>query len=60
MKDRVYPDLAEFSGFLAEYDYIPVCREIVADLDTPSTLYHKLAEKEEFSFLLESLEGGER
>ncbi len=60
MDEKIYPDREEFKRLSASSDYVPVCREIVADLDTPLTLYHKLAVEEEFSFLLESLEGGER
>ena len=60
MEIKLTPDFAEFEQLAAEYDYVPVCRELVADLDTPLTLYHKLAADEEYSFLLESLEGGER
>jgi len=60
MEEKIYPHLKDFIDLAAGYDYIPVCREIVADLDTPLTLYHKLAVEEEFSFLLESIEGGER
>ena len=60
MEIKITPDFAEFEKLAARYDYVPVCREIVADLDTPLTLYHKLAAAEEYSFLLESLEGGER
>ena len=60
MEIKLNPDYAEFEKLAADYDYVPVGREIVADLDTPLTLYHKLAADEAFSFLLESLEGGER
>ena len=60
MEEKIYPCLENFIELAAGHDYISVCREIVADLDTPLTLYHKLAAEEEFSFLLESLEGGER
>jgi anthranilate synthase component 1 len=38
---------------------VPVCREVVADLDTPLSLYRKTA-RGSYTFLLESLEGGER
>ena len=60
MEIKLNPDFAGFEKLAAGYDYVPVCREIVADLDTPLTLYHKLAAAEPYSFLLESLEGGER
>ncbi|MCK5915388.1 MAG: anthranilate synthase component I [Deltaproteobacteria bacterium] len=60
MEKKIFPAFDEFERLAADYSYVPICREIVADLDTPLTLYHKLALKEDFSFLLESLEGGER
>lgn len=60
MNEKIFPAFNDFESFAHDYSYVPICREIVADLDTPLTLYHKLAADEEFSFLLESLEGGER
>ncbi len=39
---------------------IPVCTEIVADLDTPLTLFSKVAEGNSHVFLFESMEGGEK
>ncbi|GAB4303939.1 MAG: anthranilate synthase component I [Desulfuromonadia bacterium] len=41
------------------YTLIPVCREIMADLDTPVGAYLKLSGRSH-SFLLESIEGGEK
>jgi anthranilate synthase component 1 len=38
----------------------PVWVEILADLDTPLSAYWKLAHDQEFSFLLESVTGGEQ
>jgi anthranilate synthase component 1 len=38
---------------------IPLCREILADLQTPVSAYLRLASGSERSFLLESVEGGE-
>src|SRR5512137_1696740 len=38
---------------------IPVYREIMADMDTPVTAFKKLDDGR-FSFLLESIEGGEK
>lgn len=43
----------------AGYNRIPVYREIAADLDTPLSVYLKLA-NQPYSFLLESVQGGER
>ena len=41
------------------YNLIPIYREINADLDTPVSVYLKIA-RDKYSFLLESVEGGER
>src|SRR5512142_900498 len=41
------------------YNRIPLVVETFADLDTPLSLYLKLANKP-FSYLLESVQGGER
>ena len=41
------------------YNRVPVVREILADLDTPLSAYLKLA-KGPYSYLLESVEGGEK
>jgi anthranilate/para-aminobenzoate synthase component I len=51
---------AEFRTLAAQgYNRIPLVLETFADLDTPLSLYVKLA-NEPFSFLLESVVGGER
>ncbi|HZS91476.1 MAG TPA: anthranilate synthase component I [Chloroflexota bacterium] len=42
-----------------EYALIPLCLDVIADLETPVTAYLKVA-RGEYSFLLESVEGGER
>ncbi|MBT9613706.1 MAG: anthranilate synthase component I [Burkholderiales bacterium] len=44
---------------LAGYNRIPVVLEMPADLDTPLSVYLKLA-NQPFSYLLESVQGGER
>lgn len=43
----------------AGYNRIPLVQELLADLDTPLSLYLKLANRP-FSYLLESVVGGER
>jgi anthranilate synthase component 1 len=51
---------AEFNALAAQgYNRIPLVRETFADLDTPLSLYLKLA-NQPFSYLLESVQGGER
>jgi anthranilate synthase component 1 len=39
--------------------FVPVCREIMADLLTPVSAFLKIAEHADYAFLLESVEGGE-
>lgn len=43
----------------AGYNRIPLIQELLADLDTPLSIYLKLA-NQKFSYLLESVVGGER
>ncbi|SFU68536.1 anthranilate synthase component I [Nitrosospira multiformis] len=51
---------AEFHALAAKgYTHIPVVLETFADLDTPLSVYLKLA-NEPYSYLLESVQGGER
>ena len=50
----------EFNTLANEgYNRIPLIVETFADLDTPLSLYLKLA-NQPFSYLLESVQGGER
>ena len=50
----------EFSALASQgYNRIPLVLETFADLDTPLSLYLKLANAP-FSYLLESVQGGER
>ncbi len=53
------PSLSEFISKSHQGNLIPVCKEILADFDTPLSAYCKLKEGPN-SFLLESVEGGER
>ena len=39
--------------------FVPVWREIMADLLTPVSAFLKIAEHSDYAFLLESVEGGE-
>ena len=39
--------------------FVPVCKEMVADLLTPVSAFLKIAEHADYAFLLESVEGGE-
>ena len=49
-----------FSQLAAQnYNRIPVMREVSADLDTPLSIYQKLASGP-YSYLFESVQGGEK
>jgi anthranilate synthase component 1 len=54
------PSLQEFEHLAADAGLVPIYREIVADLDTPLTIFAKVAGGESHAFLFESLEGGEK
>lgn len=50
----------QFTALSAEgFNRIPICREVLADLDTPLSTYMKLAQQP-YSYLLESVQGGEK
>jgi anthranilate synthase component 1 len=50
---ETFTDLAQRSTF------VPVVRELVADLLTPVSAFLRIAEHSDYAFLLESVEGGE-
>ena len=56
----MYPDCNEILKLASDYDIIPVCREIYADVVTPITLLRKIAAVSKRHYLLESIEGGEK
>ena len=49
----------EFVELAQRGTFVPVCREIMADLLTPVSAFLKIAEHSDYAFLLESVEGGE-
>lgn len=52
------PSRHEYLLLSQEYDLIPVCYEINADMDTPISIFKKISSKGP-AYLLESVEGGE-
>ena len=54
-----YPTLEEVKGMVGRGNLVPVYRAVQADLETPVSAYLKVA-RPPYSFLLESVEGGER
>ena len=49
----------EFVELTRRGTFVPVCKEIMADLFTPVSAFLKIAEHSDYAFLLESVEGGE-
>jgi anthranilate synthase component I len=54
------PSLGTYKSLATEYSLIPVYREVLADLETPISVFMKLCLEEPGAFLLESVEGGEK
>jgi len=55
-----FPDAVKFQELAANHRLLPVATEIVADLDTPLTLFAKMTDGYGDKFLFESVEGGEK
>lgn len=49
-----------FTELATQGTFVPVWKEIVADLITPVAAFLKIAEEADYAFLLESVEGGEQ
>ncbi|MCX5668290.1 MAG: chorismate-binding protein [Candidatus Omnitrophica bacterium] len=54
-----YPNKEEFIELSKKGNLIPVYRDILTDFETPLSAFAKI-DKSDYSFLLESVEGGER
>ena len=56
----IQPDFREFQRLAKQGNLIPVYEVLPADLLTPVSAYLRIAEGARYSFLLESVEGGEK
>jgi anthranilate synthase component I len=56
----ILPSRAEFLRLAAAHTLVPLYRTLIADLETPVSAFLRLASDEPQSFLLESVEGGEK
>ena len=54
------PDFETFEQHARQGNIVPVSKALTADLETPVSAYLKLAARRKYSFLLESIEGGEK
>ena len=59
-RPAVLPNREQVHKLFEQGDLVPVYRTLLADLETPVSVYMKLAQTGSVSFLLESVEGGER
>ena len=58
-KRKYYPSFEDFKEMRKEGNLIPIYTEILADMETPVSAFKKIG-KNKYSFLLESVEGGEK
>lgn len=56
----MFPSYDKAAQYEKEYNMIPVCKEIYADVVTPITLLRRLKEIDSKYYLLESVEGGKQ
>jgi anthranilate synthase component 1 len=58
-KKMIRPTFKEFCRFAEQGNLIPIYQELLMDLETPLSFFKRL-ERDDYSFLLESVEGSER
>lgn len=56
----IFPDFSQFCELAKQGNFVPVYQEWVADLDTPVSAWYRVCAGQPYSFLLESVEGGEK
>lgn len=56
---KYFPTLEQVQTLAGQGNITPIYREIMADLETPVSAFLKVCRDEPYSFLLESVEGGE-
>ena len=57
---RQFPDRKTFDQLFESHTVVPICREILADTETPVSVLQKIYLNKGPAFLFESVEGGER
>lgn len=55
----IFPNLAQFAALARQGNFVPLYQELIADLETPVSAWYKVCAGQPYSFLLESVEGGE-
>jgi anthranilate synthase component 1 len=59
MGAMIFPSFDQFKTYATQGNFVPVYQEWLADLDTPVSAWYKVCAGQPYSFLLESVEGGE-
>ncbi len=60
MRKLTKPSKKEFLELSQKYNIIPIYIDLPCDLETPISLFYKVAENNSYAFLLESVEGAEK
>ena len=55
----IFPSFELFTTLASQGNFVPVYQELAADLETPVSAWYKVCAGQPYSFLLESVEGGE-
>jgi len=55
----IKPSFEEFCAYAEKGNLIPIYKELLADMETPVSVFNRVVDSE-YAFLLESVEGGER
>lgn len=56
----IVSDFSQFSALAQQGNFVPVYQEWPADLETPVSAWYKVCGPQPYTFLLESVEGGEK
>ncbi|MBD2036004.1 anthranilate synthase component I family protein [Leptolyngbya sp. FACHB-321] len=56
----IFPSFSDFTSLAKQGNFVPVYQEWIADLDTPVSAWYRVCAGQPYSFLLESIEGGEQ
>lgn len=56
----IFPEFSRFRELAHQGNFIPVYQEWIADLETPVSAWYRVCRDQPYSFLLESVEGGEQ
>ena len=56
----IFPSFSDFTSLANQGNFVPVYQEWIADLDTPVSAWYRVCAGQPYSFLLESIEGGEQ